>query len=114
MPVMMTQRSGRKAASQPAQEVPPKPKRHAGVSVTMRLPVELLRAYAAEADRRSIATGRHVSPQAVMLETLTAGKPATRPLPYSPFAKGVLSALSDAERGYQPGFCVSSRPEPIK
>ena len=29
----------------------------------------------------------------------------------SPFAKGVLAALNGAERGYEPGFGMSSRPE---
>ena len=32
----------------------------------------------------------------------------------SPFAKGVLAALNGAERGYQPGFGMSSRPELIR
>ena len=49
-----------------------KPKRPVGTPVTLRMPAELLAAYAAEAGRRSVVAGRTITAQAVMLEALQA------------------------------------------
>ncbi|MDO9714167.1 hypothetical protein [Paracraurococcus lichenis] len=52
-----------------------KAKRPVGTPVNLRMPPDLLAAYAAEAGRRSAEKGRTVTAQAVMLEVLTAGRP---------------------------------------
>ena len=54
---------------------PPKPKRERGVPVNIRMPEALLARYAAEAGRRSVAAGRTITTQTVMLEILAAGLP---------------------------------------
>ena len=54
---------------------PAKPKRERGVAVNVRMPKALLARYAAEAGRRSVAAGRTITSQTVMLEVLTAGLP---------------------------------------
>ncbi len=65
--------------SLPEQGQPPpvaaKAKRPVGTPVNLRMPPDLLAAYAAEAGRRSAEKGRTVTTQAVMLEVLTAGRP---------------------------------------
>jgi hypothetical protein len=54
---------------------PAKPKRERGVPVNIRMPEALLTRYAAEAGRRSVAAGRTITTQTVMLEILAAGLP---------------------------------------
>jgi hypothetical protein len=65
---------GLHSLSEPAQQSA-KPKRERGVPVNLRMPDALLVRYAAEAGRRSVATGRTVTAQTVMLEILTAWLP---------------------------------------
>ncbi|MES2712015.1 MAG: hypothetical protein V4653_10565 [Pseudomonadota bacterium] len=50
-------------------------RRPVGTPVTVRMPPELLAKYAAEAGRRSVADGRTITSQAVILEQLQAGPP---------------------------------------
>jgi hypothetical protein len=47
-----------------------KPQRDRGVPVNLRMPEDLRTKYVAEAGRRSIATGKSVTAQTVMLEVL--------------------------------------------
>jgi hypothetical protein len=62
---------GLQALPEPA--AAPKAKRPVGVPVTLRMPPEMLAHYAAEAGRRSVAAGRTITAQAVMLEALAIG-----------------------------------------